>query len=73
VMVIPFTSQLGAKRFPHTIVVQPTAQNGLTMESILLVSQLRAIDVRRLQATLGQLDSNTMSLVNDEIRYMLDL
>lgn len=73
VMVIPFTSQQGATRFPHTITVQPTAQNGLTMESILLVSQLRAIDVRRLGATLGRLERDIMSVVDDEMRSMLDL
>lgn len=47
VMIVPFTSNLKAQRFPHTIVVEPTEENGLTVQSVLLVFQLRAIDRQR--------------------------
>ena len=35
VIIVPFTSNLKAKRFPHTIVVQPSKENGLSMPSVL--------------------------------------
>jgi mRNA interferase MazF len=37
VMIVPFTSNLNAQRFPHTILVQPSKANGLSMPSVLLV------------------------------------
>jgi mRNA-degrading endonuclease toxin of MazEF toxin-antitoxin module len=30
VMIVPFTSKMGAQRFPHAVVVQPSAANGLS-------------------------------------------
>lgn len=35
-MIVPFTSNLKAQRFSHTILVQPSRQNGLTVQSVLL-------------------------------------
>ena len=34
IMVVPFTSNMKAQRFPHTIIVQPTGENGLTVTSV---------------------------------------
>ena len=53
IMIVPFTSKLGAQRFPHTIFVDPSAENGLTLPSVLLVFQLRAIDRSRIGRTIG--------------------
>jgi len=39
IMIVPFTSNLKAQRFPHAILVQPTKENGLTVLSVLLVFQ----------------------------------
>ena len=44
IMVVPLTGKLRAQRFPHTVLVTPTSQNGLSCPSVLLVFQLRAID-----------------------------
>lgn len=41
IMIVPFTSNLKAQRFPHTILIQPSAQNGLSMPSVLMIFQLR--------------------------------
>jgi mRNA interferase MazF len=73
IMIIPFTSSSSASRFPHTIPIQPSATNGLTSPSILLVFQLRAIDRKRVKQTIGHLESPTMHLVDDELRSMLGL
>lgn len=72
-MIIPFTSKLNAQRFQHTMVIQPTKENGLNQISILLINQLRAIDRKRIINKIGSLDSETMSKVNCEIKLLLGL
>jgi mRNA interferase MazF len=73
IMIAPFTSNLKAERFPHTILVRPSKENGLTVPSVLLVFQLRAIDKQRVTRRIGQLEDNTMEKVNQEMRDLLGL
>jgi mRNA-degrading endonuclease toxin of MazEF toxin-antitoxin module len=46
VLLIPFTTQLEALRFPGTLLVEPDQENGLKRPSVALVFQLAAIDRR---------------------------
>lgn len=73
VMIVPFTSNLKAQRFPHTVIVQPSKQNGLTVQSVLLVFQLRAIDKQRVTRVVGHLENDLIEKVNQEMRDLLDL
>ena len=73
VMIVPFTSNMKAQRFPHTIVVEPTEENGLTVQSILLVFQLRAIDRQRVKKTIGHLENDLIEKVNQEMKGLLGL
>lgn len=73
IMIIPFTSKLSAERFPHTIFVEPSPENGLALPSVLLVLQLRAIDRSRIDKTIGRLEAGLMERVNAEMRRMLGL
>jgi len=43
-MVIPVTSSLGALRFAFTVEIPPSELNGLTLPSVAIIFQLRAID-----------------------------
>ena len=43
VLIVPLTSQLAAQAFPGTFLIQSDTLNGLTMPSVALVFQLRAI------------------------------
>jgi mRNA interferase MazF len=63
VLIVPFTSTSAAARFPGTLVVLPDAQNGLTVPSVALVFQLRALDQRDCLHCLGVLDSATLDSV----------
>jgi mRNA interferase MazF len=72
-MIIPLTGRLSALRFPHTIQVEPSEENGLTQPSVLLVFQLRAIDRSRIVETIGHLEQHYLDLVDREMRYMLNL
>lgn len=73
IMIVPFTSNLKAQRFPRTILVEPTEENGLTMQSILLVFQLRAIDKQRITKTIGHLEDELIEKVNQEMKGLLGL
>lgn len=44
VLIVPFTSTVAAARFQGSVVVSPDGQNGLTLPSVALAFQLRAID-----------------------------
>jgi mRNA interferase MazF len=73
VMIVPMTSNLKLQNFAHTILIQPSQQNGLSMPSVLLVFQLRAIDKRRIKKTLGSLEAKFMEQVNAEMKKLLGL
>jgi mRNA interferase MazF len=63
VLAIPFTSTLGAARFDSTILVQPDPNNGLSLPSVALVFQMRALDKRDFLHRLGTLDAQTLSQI----------
>jgi mRNA interferase MazF len=57
VLIVPLTSRLTAQAFPGTFLLRPDSENGLTMTSVALAFQLRAIDKRRLGRRIGRLSS----------------
>jgi len=70
-VVIPATSKLQAGRFPFTLTVDPSSQNGLDKPSVLLVFQIRAIDKSRLIRKVGRLEDNHMASLETHIRNLL--
>ncbi|MFB2894797.1 type II toxin-antitoxin system PemK/MazF family toxin [Aerosakkonemataceae cyanobacterium BLCC-F50] len=42
-MIVPVTSSLGALRFPFTVRIEPSVMNALTLLSVAMVFQMRAI------------------------------
>jgi len=73
IMIIPFTTQLNALRYPYTIQIEPSQENGLDQTSILMVFQLRAIDRQRLRNKIGCLEGDLLARVDVEIRNLLGL
>ena len=73
VMIVPMTSKLKLQNFAHTILIQPSQQNGLSIPSVLLIFQLRAIDKRRIVKTLGSLESSILEQVNAEMKKLLGI
>lgn len=63
VLIIPFTSRLDALRFPATLRVEPTPNNGLAMTSVAMVFQLGACDLRRIGRQLGRLDDSDLQAI----------
>jgi len=72
-MLIPFTTNLGALRFPYTVRVDPTADNGLSDTSVLMVFQMRVVDKRRIGERLGSLEAEYMTQTQEEIEKLLEL
>lgn len=71
--IVPCSTQIKATRFDHTLAVQPTAQNGLAAESVLLVFQITAADPRRIGEKLGSLNDEDHERLNDALRQLLGL
>lgn len=57
VLMVPLTTQLDALRFPGTVLIEPSEQNGLKRASVALVFQLTAVDTRFVQERVGQLET----------------
>ncbi len=53
VLTVPLTTAMSTLRFPGTLLVQPSDENGLQSPSVALVFQTRAIDRRRIGDRLG--------------------
>lgn len=63
VIIVPFSSVLATLRFPGTILVQPTPQNGLIRPSVALVFQVRALDKRCFIRRTGKLEPTTLAQI----------
>ena len=72
-VIIPFTSNIQALRFPYTKEVKPTKTNGLGAVSIALVFQIRAIDIKRFKKKIGELEDSIMMQIDDMLKKFLDL
>jgi mRNA interferase MazF len=70
VLIIPFTANQAALRYAATLLIQPTATNGLTSSSVALVFQLGACDVSRLGDRLGHLDDADLAHLQDLARRL---
>ena len=63
VLTIPLTSQMDTLRFGGTQLIQASPVNGLKADSVALVFQLGATDVRRIGAVLGKLTDSDLANV----------
>ena len=73
VLIIPLTSKLTAQAFPGAFLIPPDSENGLTMTSVALVFQLRAIDERRLRRRIGRLSNSHLTQIHQHIKALLQL
>ncbi|MCX5720396.1 MAG: type II toxin-antitoxin system PemK/MazF family toxin, partial [Nitrospirae bacterium] len=73
VLIVPFTTQIKAANFPFTFVVEPDSTNNLTSTSVALVFQLRAIDKKRLKSKIGNLNSDDMQILKQNLENILHI
>ena len=67
VLVVPLTTARATMRFAGTVLIQPTAENGLPQVSVALVFQLRAFDRRRVQERIGSIGETVLREVLAEL------
>jgi mRNA interferase MazF len=60
---VPLTSQLAALRFPATVRIDPSPENGLTMPSVAMVFQIRALDRTRFIRRLGAVSDSDLAAI----------
>ena len=70
-VVAPITSNLAALRFAFSVRVEPSPENGLTVPSVVMVFQIRAVDKQRIVRKIGQMGSEDMARIDAEIWRML--
>jgi mRNA interferase MazF len=70
-MIIPVTSSLAALRFPFAVRIEPSEDNGLTLPSVAMVFQMRAIDRKRIIRKIGELEPQYLAQIDAEIWRML--
>ena len=72
-VIIPFTSNLQALQYPHTLEVRPSKTNALDTISVALIFQIRAIDKKRLKSKIGVLEDLILKEVENMLRKLLHL
>jgi len=73
VAIIPFTSQINAERFPYIIKIKKSTNNGLTIDSIGLIFQIRSIHVKRFINLIGILEDKYMCNIKKELSLFLNI
>ena len=66
-IIIPLTSKLRVLRFPYTLEIQPTFQNGLTSTSIAMIFQIRSVSFNRFGSQYGILEDNEFTDIQNLI------
>jgi len=72
-IIIPITSNIQALRFPYTLEIKPSKSNGLKINSIALVFQIRAIDKKRLIKKIGMAENSIMRHIDEIIKKLFEL
>jgi len=72
-IVVPITGTRDAVRFPGAFAISPTATNGLDRQSVVLTNQVRAIDIRRIESTIGTMSKTDMDTLDARLRTILGL
>jgi mRNA interferase MazF len=72
-IVAPITSTVRFPLNPVHVLIPAHRNTGLTVTSVALLNQIRAVDKVRLVKWLGALDANTVRLVDQAIQISLGL
>ena len=72
VLIIPCTSNEKAASYKGTLILKPSKENGLSVKTIALVFQLRAIDSKRVQKRIGTLSTTEYETVKKEIHKLVN-
>ena len=68
VLIIPFTGELTAERFPYTTKIERSKENGLHSDSIALVFQMKSISKKRFKSKRGRISSSKYNNIEIHIK-----
>lgn len=71
IVVLPFTTNMQALRFPFTLAIGSSKENGLTEESVALVFQIRAIDKKKLIRKVGDIETKYLKETDEMSKKLL--
>lgn len=73
-LIVPGTGKLKALRFPHTVRVEPSDDNGLVVPTVFLAFQLMPVDDRIIDdPPLGRLSEEELELLEEAVFSVLGL
>ncbi len=72
-IVAAITSTFGEARYPTEVLIAPKGRTGLSVDSVVLLNQLRSVDKRRLVKRLGKTSTETLTQVDRALRISLGL
>ncbi len=72
-MIIPFQSNLDAKRLPHTYIIKQHPNNGLKRDSVVMGFQMRAIDYERITEYSGTVNYTDLNRIRIIIKNYLNI
>jgi mRNA interferase MazF len=64
IIVVPLTGAVAASRFPGTLLLDPSPENGLQRPSVALVFQIRAVDRQRVQDRIGAVGPHALAQIH---------
>ena len=70
ILLIPFTTSLSTQRYEGSLLIQPTALNGLASPSVALIFQIGAWDRNRIANRIGRLDDSDLQTIADIARTL---
>ena len=71
IVILSLTSNIQALRFPNTIEIKKSLQNGLEKDSIALLFHIRSIDFRRLIKKVGNLEDIYVKTIDTKLKEMM--
>lgn len=73
-MIIPLTKELKRANFSHTLTLEPTKDNGLSVESVALIFQLTSLDESRFKKQRGYIEKQEQrNTINELLKDLLKL
>jgi mRNA interferase MazF len=73
VTVVPFSRKVNKSRYPHTMIVEPSLENGLDARSVLMAFQIVSYDKVRVIDVIGYLEPPYMRQLERILRNMMNL
>jgi mRNA interferase MazF len=73
ITIAPLTSALNVPKLYRTDIFVEAQEAGLSIDSVVMLSQIRTIAKSRITKELGTLSPVTLSLIEDAARFALDL